>query len=108
MHNLTLNHQLDRLLLVIPMITQSDPGSKNVRIAYAQTVLRQMHDPTLEGFVQHKWMRTKNVKRPLGRAADKLHVTHVTQELMRLLLEESKAPRGEDQSSVSNDYIAIQ
>jgi len=41
------------------MITQSDPGTENVGIANAQTLLRQMHNPTLEGFVQHRWMRTK-------------------------------------------------
>ncbi|KAI5999092.1 hypothetical protein EDD15DRAFT_2386441 [Pisolithus albus] len=43
----------------IPMITQSDPGTENFGIANAQTLLRQMHDPTLEGYVQHRWMRTK-------------------------------------------------
>jgi len=41
------------------MVTQSDPGTENFGIANAQTLLRQMHDPTLEGFVQHRWMRTK-------------------------------------------------
>ncbi|KAI6001834.1 hypothetical protein EDD15DRAFT_2192588 [Pisolithus albus] len=47
----------------IPMITQSDPGTENFGIANAQTLLRQMHDPTLEGYVQHRWMRTKkNIK----------------------------------------------
>ena len=43
----------------IPMVTQSDPGTENFDIANAQTLLLQMHDPTLEGFVQHRWMRTK-------------------------------------------------
>ncbi|KAF8435306.1 hypothetical protein L210DRAFT_3613594 [Boletus edulis BED1] len=43
----------------IPMITQSDPSTENIGIANAQTLLCQMHDPTLEGFVQHRWMRTK-------------------------------------------------
>ncbi|KAI6156948.1 hypothetical protein BKA82DRAFT_142282, partial [Pisolithus tinctorius] len=47
----------------IPMITQSDPGTENFGIANAQTLLRQMHDPALEGYVQHRWMRTKkNIK----------------------------------------------
>ena len=41
------------------MVTQSDPGTENFRIANAQTMLCQMHDPTLTGFVQHCWMRTK-------------------------------------------------
>ncbi|KAI6005574.1 hypothetical protein EDD15DRAFT_2384304 [Pisolithus albus] len=36
----------------IPMVTQSDPGTENFGIA-------NMHDPTLEGFVQHRWMCTK-------------------------------------------------
>jgi len=45
------------------MITQSDPGTENVGVANAQTMLRQMHDPRLEGFVQHRWMRAKkNIK----------------------------------------------
>ncbi|KIO03946.1 hypothetical protein M404DRAFT_144376, partial [Pisolithus tinctorius Marx 270] len=47
----------------IPMITQSDPGTKNFRIANAQTLLQQMHDPALEGYIQHQWMHTKkNIK----------------------------------------------
>ncbi|KAG6369383.1 hypothetical protein JVT61DRAFT_14911 [Boletus reticuloceps] len=40
----------------IPMVTQSDPGTKNFGIANAQTMLRQMHDPALQGFIQHHWM----------------------------------------------------
>ncbi|KAI6009124.1 hypothetical protein EDC04DRAFT_2581747 [Pisolithus marmoratus] len=43
----------------IPMITQSDPSTENFGIANAQTLLQQMHDPTLEGYVQHWWMHTK-------------------------------------------------
>ncbi|KAL4077214.1 hypothetical protein V8B97DRAFT_2102577 [Scleroderma yunnanense] len=34
----------------IPMVTQSDPGTENFGIANPQTLLRQMHDPTLNGF----------------------------------------------------------
>ena len=46
----------------IPMVMQSDPGTENVGIANAQTMLRQMHDPALQGFVQHRWMqRKKNI-----------------------------------------------
>jgi len=41
------------------MITRGDPGTENFGIANAQTMLRQMHDPTLSGFVQHRWMRSK-------------------------------------------------
>ncbi|KAH0827414.1 hypothetical protein J3R83DRAFT_4072, partial [Lanmaoa asiatica] len=43
----------------IPMVTQSDPGTENFGIANAQTILHQMHDPTLQGYVQHRWMCTK-------------------------------------------------
>ncbi|KAH0839433.1 hypothetical protein J3R83DRAFT_214, partial [Lanmaoa asiatica] len=45
----------------IPMITQSDPGTENIGIANAQTLLRQTYDPVLQGSVQHRWMRTKNI-----------------------------------------------
>ncbi|KAG2134218.1 hypothetical protein BD769DRAFT_1385810 [Suillus cothurnatus] len=43
----------------MPMVTQSDPGSENFGIANAHTMLRQWHDPMLEGTLQHRWMRTK-------------------------------------------------
>ncbi|KAG1811329.1 hypothetical protein EV424DRAFT_1542550 [Suillus variegatus] len=43
----------------IPMIMQSDPGSKNYRIANAYTMLRQMYDSSLHGTLQHRWMHTK-------------------------------------------------
>ncbi|KAI5998323.1 hypothetical protein F5J12DRAFT_724905, partial [Pisolithus orientalis] len=47
----------------IPMITQSDPGTENFGIANAQTLLWQMHDLALEGYIQHQWMHTKkNIK----------------------------------------------
>lgn len=47
----------------MPLITQSDLGSENYGVANAQTLLRQWHDPRLEGTVQHRWMRSKkNVK----------------------------------------------
>lgn len=50
-------------LLDIPLITQSDLGSENYGIANAQSILRQWHDPHLQGTVQHQWMRSKkNVK----------------------------------------------
>ncbi|KZT52803.1 hypothetical protein CALCODRAFT_441053 [Calocera cornea HHB12733] len=41
----------------IPLITQSDPGTENYGIANAQTTLRRQLDPTLEGTLQHRWMR---------------------------------------------------
>lgn len=47
---------------VIQMITQSDPGTENFGIANGQTMLRQINDPTLTGFVQHRRMRNeKNI-----------------------------------------------
>ena len=46
----------------MPLVTQSDPGTENFGIANAQTMLRQTLDPSLTGFVQHRWMRSnKNV-----------------------------------------------
>lgn len=41
------------------MITQSDPGSENYGIANAHTMLRQMYDSSLQGTLQHRWMRRK-------------------------------------------------
>ncbi|KAF9536051.1 hypothetical protein CPC08DRAFT_652289, partial [Agrocybe pediades] len=47
----------------IPLITQSDPGSENYRIANAHTTLRHELDRSLVGTIQHRWMRhKKNVK----------------------------------------------
>ncbi|KAF9218769.1 hypothetical protein BS17DRAFT_790731 [Gyrodon lividus] len=43
----------------IAMVTQSDPGTENFGITNAQTMLHQMYDPLLTGFVQHHWMQTK-------------------------------------------------
>ncbi|KAG2099438.1 hypothetical protein BD769DRAFT_1394137 [Suillus cothurnatus] len=43
----------------MPMVTQSDPGSKNYGIANGHTMLRQWHDPALQGSLQHRWMRSK-------------------------------------------------
>ncbi|KIK81063.1 hypothetical protein PAXRUDRAFT_156975, partial [Paxillus rubicundulus Ve08.2h10] len=45
----------------MPLVTQSDPGTKNFGIANTQTMLQQMHDPALSGFVQHQWMHKKNI-----------------------------------------------
>ncbi|KAI5985226.1 hypothetical protein F5J12DRAFT_907889 [Pisolithus orientalis] len=54
---------IDTSVYDIPMITQSDPGTENFGIANTQTLLRQMHDPALEGYIQHWWMHTKkNIK----------------------------------------------
>ena len=47
----------------VPLITQSDPGSENYGIANAQTFIRHRLDPSLEGTLQHRWMRSKmNIK----------------------------------------------
>ncbi|KAK7461697.1 hypothetical protein VKT23_008124 [Stygiomarasmius scandens] len=41
------------------LVTQSDLGTENVGIANAHTVLRQLHDPTLQGTIQHRYMAEK-------------------------------------------------
>ena len=38
----------------IPLITQSDPRTENVNVAYAQTTLCHM-EPSLTGTIQHWW-----------------------------------------------------
>ncbi|KAG9311682.1 hypothetical protein JVU11DRAFT_7919 [Chiua virens] len=43
----------------IPLVTQSDPGTENFGVANGQTMLRQILDPSLAGFIQHRWMRLK-------------------------------------------------
>ncbi|KAG2029735.1 hypothetical protein BDR03DRAFT_1018013 [Suillus americanus] len=43
----------------MPLITQSNLGTKNYGIANAQTLLCQHYDPTLQGTLQHCWMHTK-------------------------------------------------
>ena len=55
-------HQLMEFI-DMPLVSQSDPGSENYGIAKAHTALRQWHDHSLDGTVQHRWMRQKkNVK----------------------------------------------
>jgi hypothetical protein len=39
------------------MLTYSDPGSENFGVANAQSTLWQIADPSLQGSMQHKWMR---------------------------------------------------
>ncbi|KAM6490138.1 hypothetical protein JOM56_014457 [Amanita muscaria] len=47
----------------IPLVTQSDPGSKNFGVANAHTLARHELDPTLVGTLQHQWKhKTHNVK----------------------------------------------
>ena len=43
--------------LGIPLITQSDPGTENVNVAYVQTALRHQMEPSLDGSFQHRWFR---------------------------------------------------
>ncbi|KAG1717935.1 hypothetical protein EDB19DRAFT_1899669 [Suillus lakei] len=58
---LILSYYLDTITELghMPLITQSDLGTENYGIANAQTLLRQRYDPTLQGTLQHRWMRTK-------------------------------------------------
>ncbi|KAF9532557.1 hypothetical protein CPB83DRAFT_867411 [Crepidotus variabilis] len=47
----------------IPLVTQSNLGSENYGIANGHTTLRHLHDPSLVGTIQHRWMKhKKNVK----------------------------------------------
>ncbi|KAI9447090.1 hypothetical protein BJY52DRAFT_1206604 [Lactarius psammicola] len=41
----------------IPLVTQSDPGTENVNVAYAQTALHHNMEPSLNGSIQHQWFR---------------------------------------------------
>lgn len=41
----------------MPLVTQSDPGTENYNVAYAQCGMRQYLDPSLGGSIQHKWKR---------------------------------------------------
>ncbi|KAI9437089.1 hypothetical protein BJY52DRAFT_1130177, partial [Lactarius psammicola] len=41
----------------IPLITQSDPGTENINVAYAHTALRHQMEPSLDGSIQHWWFR---------------------------------------------------
>ena len=42
---------------------QSDPGTENVNVAYAQTTLRHCMEPSLTGTIQHQWFRKhRNIK----------------------------------------------
>ncbi|KAJ7203033.1 hypothetical protein GGX14DRAFT_399001 [Mycena pura] len=43
----------------MPLVTQSDPGSENYGIVNGHTMLRHLHDPSLVGTLQHRWMRQK-------------------------------------------------
>ncbi|KIK80942.1 hypothetical protein PAXRUDRAFT_157290 [Paxillus rubicundulus Ve08.2h10] len=60
---LILSYDMDtvRQFGFMPLVTQSDPCTENFGIANTQTILWQMHDPALSGFVQHQWMCKKNI-----------------------------------------------
>ncbi|KAJ7791157.1 hypothetical protein B0H14DRAFT_2395934 [Mycena olivaceomarginata] len=46
----------------MPLVSQSDPGTENYGLANGHTMLRHLHDPSLKGTLQHRWMtRKKNV-----------------------------------------------
>ncbi|KAF6745208.1 hypothetical protein DFP72DRAFT_824746, partial [Ephemerocybe angulata] len=44
----------------VPLITQSDPGTENVRVANAHSFIRQYLDPALGEFIQHIYKRGHN------------------------------------------------
>jgi hypothetical protein len=43
------------VLLAMPLVTQSDPGSENNGIANGHTLLCHMQDPALARTLQHKF-----------------------------------------------------
>ena len=50
-----------------PLVSQSDPGTENYGIANGHTMLRHLHDPSLSGTLQHRWMlKKKNVMPEIG------------------------------------------
>ncbi|KAG2114955.1 hypothetical protein BD769DRAFT_1629964 [Suillus cothurnatus] len=58
---LILSYYLDTIenLCHMPLVTQSNPGTENFGIANGHTMLCQWYDPSLQGTLQHRWMRTK-------------------------------------------------
>ncbi|KAJ7214558.1 hypothetical protein GGX14DRAFT_550501 [Mycena pura] len=66
---LILSYHLDEIeeTEYMPLVSQSDPGTENFGLANGHTLLRQLHDPSLEGTLQHRWMREKkNVMPEIG------------------------------------------
>ncbi|KAJ7240685.1 hypothetical protein C8J57DRAFT_1245133 [Mycena rebaudengoi] len=50
-----------------PLVSQSDPGTENYGLANGHMLLRHLHDPSLEGTLQHRWMvKKKNVMPKIG------------------------------------------
>lgn len=48
------------IIIGIPIITQSDPGTENYGVANAHTVIRQRLDPSLAGTLQHRFAKGHN------------------------------------------------
>ncbi|KAJ7832141.1 hypothetical protein B0H14DRAFT_2515144 [Mycena olivaceomarginata] len=60
---LILSYELDR----VEETKGIDPGTENYGLANGHTLLRHLHDPSLEGTLQHRWMtRKKNVMPEIG------------------------------------------
>ncbi|CAK5267931.1 unnamed protein product [Mycena citricolor] len=58
-----------KIVIGIPMLSQSDPGSENFGIAYCHTTTRQTLDPALQGTLQHRWTnkhKGSNIKPEIG------------------------------------------
>lgn len=53
------NLNTDCLDVAMPLITQSDPRTENVGLTNTHTVLHQLHDPCLQGTLQHHTMWDK-------------------------------------------------
>ncbi|KAJ6495112.1 hypothetical protein C8R45DRAFT_824067, partial [Mycena sanguinolenta] len=65
--DLLLTHHIDREKYVLPLVSQSDPGTENFGLVNGHTLLRHYHDPSLAGTLQHRWMnRKKNVLPEIG------------------------------------------
>ncbi|KAG1904187.1 uncharacterized protein F5891DRAFT_1184371 [Suillus fuscotomentosus] len=83
---LILSYYLDTLDMLghMPMVTQSDPGSENFGIANAHTMLRQWHDPALQGTLQHRWMQNKK-NRELDAYQDRVNNTQKRRDRNKIL-----------------------
>ncbi|KAJ7843631.1 hypothetical protein B0H14DRAFT_3139543 [Mycena olivaceomarginata] len=75
---LILSYELDRVeeTKAMSLVSQSDPGTENYGLANGHTLLRHLHDPSLEGTLQHRWMtRKKNVMPEIGWSQLRHHFT---------------------------------
>lgn len=72
----------------MPRVTFSDPGSENFGLANAQSTLRQLIDPSLEGTMQHKWMQKhSNIKPEIQWSQFRARAAHEIEPLMEEGLE---------------------